>query len=314
MEEASGSATLVEAVPEAEEYGITTTVPRTEVEEVLRSEDGPIELYLDLLRPTDGEARTVSVAWDHGDLEHILESSSGDTVTLTFDRRELETAFEEADVEGHGLRERALVLTVAVATAAAGASVAQAGAVGGPGAGEGSAAAADVAGYQRAMPSDYAAAAAADAAGYQRAMPSDYAAAAAADAAGYQRAMPSDYGPTTGPVAAAGDESPAEVQGGAGSEVIGGAVGASGGEAPAAVTGAAGQPETIGGAVGAAGGEAPATVTGGAGRTQPVSGAGESGVEIPGPARDAAIAGGIALLITAAGFALRGQRRRVEPA
>jgi hypothetical protein len=295
MEEASGSATLVEAVPEAEEYGITTTVPRTEVEEVLRSEDGPIELYLDLLRPTDGEARTVSVAWDHGDLEHILESSSGDTVTLTFDRRELETAFEEADVEGHGLRERALVLTVAVATAAAGASVAQAGAVGGPGAGEGSAAAADVAGYQRAMPSDYAAA-------------------AAADAAGYQRAMPSDYGPTTGPVAAAGDESPAEVQGGAGSEVIGGAVGASGGEAPAAVTGAAGQPETIGGAVGAAGGEAPATVTGGAGRTQPVSGAGESGVEIPGPARDAAIAGGIALLITAAGFALRGQRRRVEPA
>ncbi|MGH2995917.1 MAG: hypothetical protein ACRDM9_06345 [Gaiellaceae bacterium] len=295
MEEAHGSATLVEAVPDVEAYGVTTTLPRAEVEEVLRSEDGPIELFLDLMRPTDGEARTVRVAWDHDDLEHILESSSGDTVTLAFDRRQLESAFEEADVEGHGLRERALVLTVAVATAATGASVAQAGAVGGPGAGGGPGGAA-----------------AADVAGYQRAMPSDYAAAAAADAAGYQRAMPSDYGPTTGPVAAAGDESPAEVQGGAGSEIIGGAVGASGGEAPAAVTGAAGQPDAVGGAVGAAGGEAPATVTGGAAPVEaPADDSG--GIEIPGPARDAAIAGGIVLLITAAGFALKGQRR-VRPA
>jgi hypothetical protein len=332
MEETSGSATLVESAPEIEAQGMTTTLPRAEVEEALRSEDGPIELFLDLLRPTDDEARTVRVAWDHDDLERILEASSGETVTLAFDREELERAFD--DVEGHGLRERALVLTVAVATAAAGASGAQAGAVGGPGAGGGPSAtaasvtpsgpggtggpispAADVAGYQQAG----GAAETPSMEGYQRAMPSDYGVTSGAVGAageespaevtggaastpsmeGYQRAMPSDYGPG-GAVGAAGDQSPAEVTGGAG-EPAGGAVGASGGEAPAAVTGAAGQPEFVPGAT-----DFP---------TRPVqqqpTGEG-AGVSIPEPARDAAIAGGIALLITAAGFAVRGQRRRIE--
>lgn len=293
MEETSGSATLVESAPEIEAQGMTTTLPRAEVEEALRSEDGPIELFLDLLRPTDDEARTVRVAWDHDDLERILEASSGETVTLAFDREELERAFD--DVEGHGLRERALVLTVAVATAAAGASGAQAGAVGGPGAGGGpSATAASV------TPSGPGGTGgpispAADVAGYQQAG----GAAETPSMEGYQRAMPSDYGPG-GAVGAAGDQSPAEVTGGAG-EPAGGAVGASGGEAPAAVTGAAGQPEFVPGAT-----DFP---------TRPVqqqpTGEG-AGVSIPEPARDAAIAGGIALLITAAGFAVRGQRRRIE--
>jgi hypothetical protein len=334
MEEASGSATLVESAPEIEAQGMTTTLPRAEVEEALRSEDGPIELFLDLLRPADDEARSVRVAWDHDDLERILEASSGETVTLAFDRQELERAFD--DVEGHGLRERALVLTVAVATAAAGASVAQAGAVGGPGAGGGPSAtaasvtptgpggtggpispAADVAGYQQAG----GAAETPSTEGYVRAMPTDYGPGGAVGAAGeespaevtggaaetpstegYVRAMPSDYGPG-GAVGAAGDQAPAEVTGGAG-EPAGGAVGASGGEAPAAVTGAAGQPEFVPGVT-----DFPSYPV----QEPQQQPAGEgTGISIPEPAQDAAIAGGIALLITAAGFAVRGQRRRIE--
>jgi hypothetical protein len=325
MEETSGSATLVESAPEIEAQGMTTTLPRAEVEEALRSEDGPIELFLDLLRPTDAEARSVRVAWDHDDLERILEASSGETVTLAFDREELERAFD--DVEGHGLRERALVLTVAVATAAAGASVAQgavdpggerggpsvaqsAGAVdpsgerGGPSVAQSTGGtAADVAGYQRAMPSDYGVTSGAvGAAGEESPAEVTGGAAETPSMEGYQRAMPSDYGPG-GAVGAAGDQSPAEVTGGAG-EPAGGAVGASGGEAPAAVTGAAGQPEFVPGAT-----DFPSYPVQ-APQQQP---AGEgTGISIPEPAQDAAIAGGIALLITAAGFAVRGQRRRIE--
>lgn len=299
MEEASGSATLVEA-PEIEAHGLVATLPRAEVEEVIRSEEGPIELYLDLLRPADGEARTVRVDWDRNDLERILEASSGETVTLAFDRQQLEEAFE-ADVEGHGIRERALVLSVAVATAAAGASAAQA-AVGGPGEGGGPTVAQTAAAPagERGGPSVAAeTAGAADVAGYQRAMPTDYAR-ASDDVAGYQRAMPSDYGVTGGPVGAAGEDSPAEVTGAAGEEP-GGAVGAAGGEAPAAVTGAAGQPEFVPGVT-----DFPRYPV-----QQPPQVADEgTGVSIPEPARDAAIAGGIALLITAAGFAIKGRRMR----
>jgi hypothetical protein len=305
MEEAIGSATLVEAAPEAETHGVTTTLPRAEVEEVLRLEDGPIELYLDLLRPEDGEARTVRVGWDHDDLERILDASSGETITLGFDRGELEKAFEEADVEGHGLRERALVLTVAVATAAGATSVAQ-GALdeGASATGSTGSAAAEVAGYQRAMPSDYGVTSGAvGAAGDESPAEVTGGAVETPSMEGYQRAMPSDYGVTSGAVGAAGDQSPAEVTGGAG-EPAGGAVGASGGEAPAAVTGAAGQPEFVPGVT-----DFPSYPV-----QQPAqqpSGEG-TGISIPEPARDAAIAGGIALLITAAGFALKGQRRRIE--
>jgi hypothetical protein len=355
MEEASGRANLVDSA-DVEGQALTATLPRADVEEALGSENGEVELFLDLARVSEGEepsaSRRVNIAWEHDDLEQLLKTTSGDAITIAFDRRELEEAFEQADVEAHGLREKALVLTVAVATAAAGTSAAVAGVD------------SSSAGYQRAMPADYAALEAGD---YQRAMPSDYASAghdltggavgaagesspaattggavpssdaadsgpvgaageaspaattggavptsgAADEVAGYVRAMPSDYGVTTGPVAAAGEDAPATVTGGAG-EVATGPVGAAGGDAPAQVTGGA-VGNLPGGAVAAAGGEAPAAVTGGATVAADTPVGGGEGISIPEPARDAAIAGGLALIITAAGFALRG-RRRVEPA
>jgi hypothetical protein len=113
---------------EASEIGareIETTVPRAEIEDVLRSKDGDPELVLDLTREGEAEARTLRLAWDPGELEDLLRKADGDDVTLRFDGSELERALA-ADVEAHGMREAALVVAVAATTAAAGAGIGQA--------------------------------------------------------------------------------------------------------------------------------------------------------------------------------------------
>jgi len=103
---------------------IQTTVPRAEIEDVLRSKDGDPELVLDLTREGEAEARTLRLAWDPGELEDLLRRADGEDVILRFDGSELERALT-ADVEAHGLREAALVVAVAATTAAAGVGIAQ---------------------------------------------------------------------------------------------------------------------------------------------------------------------------------------------
>ena len=120
MEELNARAVLVQA-PDVGE-GITTSVPREEIQRALDAEDAPPELILDLTRLSDGqptETRSVAIAWERSDLQEFLRETSGDQVILTFDREALGQAM--ADVEAHGLREKVLVLAV-VATAATGAA------------------------------------------------------------------------------------------------------------------------------------------------------------------------------------------------
>jgi hypothetical protein len=98
---------------------VGATVPRDEIDEALHS-DAPLELILDvLLAAEDGdpERREVIVGWEPSDLEAILAETEGDAVTFSFDRGELERLVAGEDFEGHGLRERAMVLTVAAAAA-----------------------------------------------------------------------------------------------------------------------------------------------------------------------------------------------------
>jgi hypothetical protein len=112
--------------------GISTTLPRSELEEAIRDSEGPPQLALDL-RAGGGDERILSVAWEREDLERVLGRTSGETVVLTFDRDELAREFA-GDVEAHGLRERAVVLAVAAATATgAFAGAAAASPVGDPG-------------------------------------------------------------------------------------------------------------------------------------------------------------------------------------
>ena len=125
MEQVSARATLVPASDLGD--GLTTTIPRSDIQAVLAAEEEPIELVLDITRFSDGEAvptRNVSVAWERTDLEQLLSEAQGDDIVLTFDREALGRATD--DVEAHGLRETALVLAVAATAVAGGAASAAA--------------------------------------------------------------------------------------------------------------------------------------------------------------------------------------------
>jgi hypothetical protein len=119
MDEVSARAVLVPASDVSD--GVTTSIPRSEIAEVLDANEMPIELVLDVARLSDGETsdtRTVSVSWERDQLERLLREAQGDEVVLTFDREALRRAVE-ADVEAHGFREVALALAIA-GTAAGG--------------------------------------------------------------------------------------------------------------------------------------------------------------------------------------------------
>jgi hypothetical protein len=121
MEEITARAALVPA-PDVGD-GLTTSISRSEIEEVLAAKEAPIELVLDVTRFADGEAgdtRSISVSWERSDLEQLLKDAQGDQVILTFDREALRQVTDD-DVEAHGFREKILVLAVA-ATAATGAA------------------------------------------------------------------------------------------------------------------------------------------------------------------------------------------------
>jgi hypothetical protein len=128
MEDLTTRAKLVDG-SEVDAQGVTATVPRSEIEDALAADDGPADLILDVARfgdGGDGESRRVAVEWERDDLERLLRQTDGDRILFTFDRRSLAMAFDEPDVEPHGLREKALILTVAAATAAGAAGVAKA--------------------------------------------------------------------------------------------------------------------------------------------------------------------------------------------
>ena len=111
--------------------GISTTLPRAQVEEAIRSAEGPPQLTLDI--QTGDEQHTLAVAWEREDLERVLGLTRGESVVLTFDRDQLASAVA-GDFEAHGLRERVAVIAVAAATATgAFAGTAAASPVGDPG-------------------------------------------------------------------------------------------------------------------------------------------------------------------------------------
>jgi hypothetical protein len=124
MQEVLDRARLVDA-SEIGAREIRTTVRRDGIQDVLKSKDGDPELVIDVTRDGETEPRTLRFAWDPGELEKLLQQTDGDNVTLVFDGSELERAFED-DVTAHGLRKAALVLTVAATTAASGAAISQA--------------------------------------------------------------------------------------------------------------------------------------------------------------------------------------------
>jgi hypothetical protein len=118
--------------------GLATSIPRSEITEVLGQNETPIELVLDVTQFSDGKAtdtQRIAVLWERTELERLLRVTEGEDVLLTFDRDALQKAVE-SQVEAHGLRETVLALAVAAsaATGAAGTASAEPGAFFGSGA------------------------------------------------------------------------------------------------------------------------------------------------------------------------------------
>src|SRR5689334_13071739 len=122
MDERTGTIRLVEPAHDFGTRGRVATVSRTDVEQAMRSDDGQMDLLLDVERATsDGrETQRIALGWEPQDLERLLETTEGDEISLTFDEGELERLLDE-DVEAHGMRKTLAVLTVAAGMAAAGA-------------------------------------------------------------------------------------------------------------------------------------------------------------------------------------------------
>lgn len=112
--ETLGTARLIEAIDPRR--AVAAYVPREEIETILQDPEAQPELQLQI-RGGEEPSR-IGIQWSRDELEDLFARASSDTVVLTFDRDELADAF--ADVEAHGLRQKALVFTVA-ATGAIGA-------------------------------------------------------------------------------------------------------------------------------------------------------------------------------------------------
>jgi hypothetical protein len=284
MDEVSARAEMADAVDDSR---LAVTVPRSEVERVLAT-DEEVDLVLDVVR-TNGEReeRRVFLAWDREALRRLVDQS-GERIVVAIDPKSLQEALG-ADVEAHGLREMGATLAIVVATAAGGAGAA--GAFTSPTSGSPSGSPAieatvDTSGWQGA----------AEAAGYGvRGTPSDTPGwQGAAEASGYGvRGTPSDVAADP----AAGIENVRAER-----------------EAPAAAPDPSSAIENV-----RSGGSAvPDTAAGienvRADRTAPEAGDGGGGsISAPSPAVSAALAGGAVLTLAGAAFALR-RRREPEPA
>ena len=304
MDEVASRVKLVDAEsPNAEGHVLTATVPRSQIEAAL-ADDAGADLRLEIARIQNGERddRVVDVSWDRADLEELLRKASGDPVLLTFDPNELERMLETPDVEAQGIREKALVITVAAATAAGFSGAAQAMTdIGG-----GGSSSAAVSG----LVTDNASGQPGAVSGFVTDASTSGAtdpAAASVPADGWMSGVES---PVAGDAASSvpadgwmsGVESP--VAGDAGINVVtdvtsSGQPGAVSGFATDAST--SGQPDAVPGFITDASSERTRT---------PAEPSGGGGFSIPDPAAGAALAGGIALLLTGAAFIGRTQRRR----
>ena len=91
----------------------TVTLAREEIEEALAS-DQPLDLILTVDRGTSSP-QDVRVSWERSDLETVLAGTDTGGITFSFDRAELYRALEQADFEGHGIREMVMITVAAAA-------------------------------------------------------------------------------------------------------------------------------------------------------------------------------------------------------
>jgi hypothetical protein len=109
------SANLVEYEKLEDGGSVTAVLPRQELESALEG-DSPglwFELGYD-----EEEAGRITIDLAPADIDEILRLSDGDEVVLALDRDWLSDAFDDSDVEAHGLRGALAIAVVAGAIAA----------------------------------------------------------------------------------------------------------------------------------------------------------------------------------------------------
>jgi hypothetical protein len=306
MEDLTARAELVDP-SEVDAGSVTATIPRREIEEALAVDDGPADLILDVASTDDGGGRRITVEWDRADLERLLGQAEDDAIVFAFDREPLALAFDEPDVEGHGLREKALVLTVAAATAAGAAGAAKAV----PDMGEGVMSSQGPAAYSAIESARSGETGAGLPAGYGQVVQEFRATeAAGADAplAGYAGVEATRAAETVSSDAARGSSAieAARAAEAAPDPVLAGYAGIDTVGAEVAAELGTGQAAAEYTAVEAARADAPGQTTGGD------TGGGTFAIETPSPSQTAALAGAAALAITGAAFMAR-SRRRLTP-
>jgi hypothetical protein len=88
---------------EATEESLTTIVARSVLEAALQEEE-PAELWFELQSEDGDDVSRLSVDLSYSDIEELLRLSSEDEIALSLDGEEIESLFDDADVEAHGLK------------------------------------------------------------------------------------------------------------------------------------------------------------------------------------------------------------------
>ena len=333
MEEIRTRARLVDpAASSLFTRGLSTMVPRSEIEEALHRGEYPAPLFLDIARvdsERDDEVTAharVMIDWDEPTLQELLRTTSDSKVRLSFDPDELRRALEGDEVDAHGMREKMAVIAVAAAAAGAGAGAAAAASpiapdyAGAPGATVHSSVATDAGTGGQSNPlSRYVAGIDAKTTAQTPSFTSDVAAGGTGSPANVGPAPISD-------VASGGTGSPASdalsrYVSNVGSDVTAQApaftsdVAAGGTGSPAAAVTPSFTSDVAAGGTGSPQSDVLSRYVSNVGddaATAPEAGGSGSSISLPSPAEGAGIAAGIALLITGAGFAAVRSRRPPE--
>ena len=112
MQVVQARATFV--TPEAVDHSLTTIVARSVLEAALQEEE-PAELWFEVARDDGDDVSRLSIDLSYSDIEELLQMSPEDEIALSLDGEAVESLFDDADVEAHGMRG---VIAIAVTSAA----------------------------------------------------------------------------------------------------------------------------------------------------------------------------------------------------
>jgi hypothetical protein len=117
MLELTTTGRLVEYEALEDRSELAAVLARKELEAAAQSGESA-QLWLELGRLDDEETARVSVELSPAQLNEILTRAGGSDVAFLFDDEALASAFEDADVEAHGLRTALAIATVSAAVLA----------------------------------------------------------------------------------------------------------------------------------------------------------------------------------------------------